>query len=352
MRTQNIFWLLLFLMFTWISCEKLDTSLPDTHGAKESVESNAACYTVEDVIDGEIADYFKENSEETLSGVWIQGYIVGYASASTVASATFSAGDKATNILLADNPFETDYNRCVPVQLSTSTKANKDVRNALNLSSHADVLGKKVQIYGNLAKYMSAIGLKNTTKYSFLEDDFDYEAYHEEQNQHQDTPTEESQTEDENEEKEDNGNEEGQQDSEEDLNNFDPLEDKVWSVSEIRGIFTDWFIANGAEKVFNCYVKGYIVGYIGKNNLKQTSFSVEAPVETNIVIAETPNETDYNKCIAVQLRTGSSYIGTRQALNLKNHPENLHRCVTVFGSIEKYMGALGVTYTRNYAFSE
>ena len=353
------------------SCEKLDTSLPaEKEGGEEAV--GAEFYTVEDVISGEVADYFDENGEEALPGVWIQGYIVGYASASTVSSAKFQAGDKATNILLADSPFETDYKRCVPVQLSTSTNANKEVRNALNLKSHAENLRKKVRIYGNLETYMAVIGMKNSTKYQFLVDDFDYANYQKETETQEDgteDPTENSPN-DEEEENDENGNGEngggneenggengengGGNGGEETPDDFDPLAVETWSVADIRGILTQWFAEKRAEAILGCKVKGYIVGYVRKNGqkLSQTSFSVEAPVETNIVIADTPDETDYNKCIAVQLSTGNTYLPTRQALNLKDHPENLHRCVTVLGTIEKYMGALGVKKTRDYLFDE
>ncbi len=133
-----------------------------------------------------------------------------------------------------------------------------------------------------------------------------------------------------------------------------PLSIDTYTVSYIRHELTDFFTTENIVSISNCSVKGYIVGYVrkNKNNISQTSFELTSPVENNIVLADHPDEKDYNNCIAVQLSTGSNYINTRDALNLKTNPDNLGKSVIVHGSIEKFMGVLGVKNARDYHFTD
>ncbi len=356
---------ILLIFATICACEKLDTSMPEQNAAvnepnSDTTVTHPTSYSVDDILNGEIVDAFYANADTSFAKVWLSGYIVGYVNGTKLSSATFEAGDKMTNILLADSPLETDFENCIPVQLSTSTAANKQVRKALNLSNHPDNLKKKVEIYGDLIYYMSAIGMKNVTKYMFLPDDFDYNNTPKEpdindenkedngDNNEQTNKDDKEDKEDNNKDKEDNGNGENTDD-----NNTDSLAIDTFTVSYMRHELTDYFNEN--DTIFkNRLVKGYIVGYVrkNKNTISQTSFKLVLPSETNIVLADSPEEKDYNNCIAVQLTTGSTYIQAREALNLKDHPENFHRCVIVEGSIQKYMGALGVKNTKGYTFLE
>ena len=65
---------------------------------------------------------------------------------------------------------------------------------------------------------------------------------------------------------------------------------------------------------------------------------------TNIFIAATADETDYNKCLPVQLPAGA----IRAALNLQANPGNLGMVVTLNGSLEKYFGLPGVKTVTEY----
>lgn len=102
------------------------------------------------------------------------------------------------------------------------------------------------------------------------------------------------------------------------------------------------------------WVTGYIVGWIDvdiSNVMKEETFkrNVPATVATNIVMAPTPDETDWEKCISVQLPSGP----VRSALNLKDHPENLGVQVTVLGTTgEKYCSVYGVRSVSDYAFGD
>ncbi|GEM_PF-1396502 len=102
------------------------------------------------------------------------------------------------------------------------------------------------------------------------------------------------------------------------------------------------------------HVRGYIVGFIPKNkrSLTHTRFSTANAVESNIVIADSPDEIDPSQCIAIELPNSSqANKDTRQALNLATHPENLHRQVIIFGNItHSYMGTYGLKNASAYFF--
>lgn len=95
------------------------------------------------------------------SGVWVQGYIVGWIDGMTMSTgAQFSVpATSQTNLLLADNPTATSVDECIPVQLPTS------IRGALNLQDNPGNLGKKLALKGNITKYFGTNGVKEATEY-------------------------------------------------------------------------------------------------------------------------------------------------------------------------------------------
>ena len=96
------------------------------------------------------------------TGVYVKGYIVGYVEGQVYTEgAHFSAtGDNVstTNVLLAGSPSETSAANCIPVQLPKG-----EIRDKLNLSQNAGNLGKEVLLYGDITKYFSVPGFKNTS---------------------------------------------------------------------------------------------------------------------------------------------------------------------------------------------
>lgn len=114
------------------------------------------------------------------------------------------------------------------------------------------------------------------------------------------------------------------------------------------GSMGQYILANETEQA-DCWVVGYIVGYIKGTAYANTIFGT-GDVESNIVIASIPDETDPYNIVPIQLSTGSTYAPTRSALNLSLHPENLFRKVAVFGKICPYMRTAGMKNTRNYKF--
>ena len=108
--------------------------------------------------------------------------------------------------------------------------------------------------------------------------------------------------------------------------------------------------AQGAEfnNVKNIYVKGYIVGWVeGQVLADGAHFNANATVKTNILIADTANETDLSKCMPVQLPNND----VRSGMNLQEHPEFYGKAVILYGELAKYFGAAGVK-TVTYAESD
>ena len=94
------------------------------------------------------------------------------------------------------------------------------------------------------------------------------------------------------------------------------------------------------------WVSGYIVGYIPDKKLEEAVFTVPATSNANILIATTPDEKDYKKCVPVQLPSAQSAL--RAALNLQSNPGNLGKVCSVYGNLIKYFLVAGVKETSNY----
>lgn len=224
---------------------------------------------------------------------WITGYIVGWVEGMTLAEGAhfdLTGTVSQTNILVAATPEETDYTKCVPVQLPTGT-----VRSSLNLATNPGNLGKQVSLYGSLEKYFGSAGMKTVTEFVLGE-----------------------------------GGSQGGGDTPNPPSGGDGTEAKPYTVSQVQGGATGTGVWTG----------GYIVGWVeGMTLAEGAHFDLTGTVsQTNILLAATPNETDFNKCIPVQLPSGS----VRSGLNLSANPGNLGKYVILQGSLEKYFGAAGV----------
>lgn len=92
-------------------------------------------------------------------------------------------------------------------------------------------------------------------------------------------------------------------------------------------------------------VTGYIVGTSAKGTTIKLNLGTENAAESNLVIADNPNETDSNKCIVIELKDGSDI---RKALNLVSNPEVLGKKVNITGQIQKYFGKGGIKNATAY----
>lgn len=93
-------------------------------------------------------------------------------------------------------------------------------------------------------------------------------------------------------------------------------------------------------------VKGYIVGSI-VNSSPVLGEGTHAP--SNLLLADSPYETDRSKMLPVQLVNGTA---VRNGLNLPSHPENLGKLITVTGSLEAYFSTPGMRAPTTFTFEE
>lgn len=94
-------------------------------------------------------------------------------------------------------------------------------------------------------------------------------------------------------------------------------------------------------------VAGYIVGYVTGRTMSAAVFGAEGAVASNLVIADTPGETDPQRCAPVQLESGTEI---REVLNLADNPENLGAYVLFYGYKNKYFGTAGIKSLEDYEF--
>ena len=101
-------------------------------------------------------------------------------------------------------------------------------------------------------------------------------------------------------------------------------------------------VAQAKNASGNNYVKGYIVGYVdGMTLASGATFAVPSNAETEILLADSPDETNPDNAFPVQLPTGA----IRDALELSAHPDYLKQEVLLYGSLEKYFGVQGMKST-------
>ncbi len=99
------------------------------------------------------------------------------------------------------------------------------------------------------------------------------------------------------------------------------------------------------------WVKGYIVGSMptggSSTTLAGTSFGLADAAATNLVLGPTPDCTDPNKCIGIQLSTS-----IRGALALANVPGNLGKTLAIKGDVMKYCGGPGIKNGNEYVLGD
>ena len=91
-------------------------------------------------------------------------------------------------------------------------------------------------------------------------------------------------------------------------------------------------------------MEGYIVGYT-QSSSKYTKDPAKFD-DTNVAIADSPNETNPDKIMPVQLPKGD----VRTAVNVKDHPENIGKKVSLTGTLELYFSNPGLKSVTAYKF--
>ncbi|WDF04725.1 5'-nucleotidase C-terminal domain-containing protein [Shouchella hunanensis] len=93
-------------------------------------------------------------------------------------------------------------------------------------------------------------------------------------------------------------------------------------------------------------VKGYIVGSIVN---QRPVIGEGTHAVSNLLLADSPNETDRSKMLPVQLVSGTA---VRNGLNLESNPTNLGKAVRITGSLEAYFSTPGMRAPSTFEWIE
>jgi hypothetical protein len=280
---------------------------------------------------------------------WVEGVIVGAVDGTTVKRTVFgTAGLIESNIVLAPTADETDYQRCLPVQLSGSTKALKEVRNALNLALNPDNLGFTVFVKGEISNYLGTIGVKNANDWYFYLGD---EPDDPDPDSPSDTPVDPDD--------DDPVDPSISDDEDVSFNSLDEYLDVYGSeenpipvnhLLEGKCLWTLIYAPEGRKTIPSAWVEGYIVGYISGKSMKKSIFSTDEAETNNIILAAAPGVTEYARCIPVKLYGGPAGSNdVARQLNLQEHPELYKKKVRIAGRVDEYMRVMGLMDVYQFA---
>ena len=139
------------------------------NGTLETVQKEAYIYSInggggnggsEETATSKENPYSVAEAQGASGNNYVRGYIVGYVDGQAFESGVrFEVPTEAqTEILLADDPDEVDPSKVYPVQLPSG-----DIRNALELSAHPELLKQEVLLFGSIETYFSVKGMKSTS---------------------------------------------------------------------------------------------------------------------------------------------------------------------------------------------
>lgn len=160
---------LLFAAITFIfaACSNVDDPKPNENdngngGNEQNDGTKTKPYSIQEIISMNP----QSTTEAVKSGVWMKGYIVGYYNNENKTLETTAPFTKDENIMMAADPNETNMSKCVCVQVPFG-----DVRDALGLATKPENIKKEIMIYGDVMKYNTYPGIKNTIGYWFIQED-------------------------------------------------------------------------------------------------------------------------------------------------------------------------------------
>lgn len=232
------------------------------------------------------------------SDIWMSGYIVGYYN--DYAAHFETAGAVKTNILMSDNPQASDASQCVSVQLPVGS-----VRDALNIADTPGLLGMMVSVNGDVMKYNTLPGIKNTKAYEIG-------------GEVPDNPTPGPGT----------GTGAG--------NGSESSPYNCASIISLNPSSTTDAVKS------NVWAEGYVVGYYENYG---PHFEVSTTQRANILLSDNVNASEASQCICIQLVANTA---ARNALNLVDNPSVLGKKVQVYGDVMKYNTLPGIKNTSNY----
>lgn len=144
-------------------------NITNYNGTLETVQKGAYIYSInggggnggsEEIATSKENPYSVADAQSASGSNYVRGYIVGYIDGMSLESgARFEVPTEAqTEILLADDPDEVDPSKVYPVQLPSG-----DIRNALELSAHPELLKQEVLLFGSIERYFNVPGMKSTS---------------------------------------------------------------------------------------------------------------------------------------------------------------------------------------------
>lgn len=102
-------------------------------------------------------------------------------------------------------------------------------------------------------------------------------------------------------------------------------------------------------------IVGYIVGYIKGTSLNESNATFGLPAEapnTNMLLADKKDETNYLNCLPVSLPTKTTYEDIRGELNLYDNPHLLGQRIVIEGELVSYFRTIGMKKMEYYALLE
>lgn len=91
------------------------------------------------------------------------------------------------------------------------------------------------------------------------------------------------------------------------------------------------------------WTAGYVVGYV-EGSLKNAVFGAEGAVQSNILIADSPGETEVEACLPVELNTDKLHSG----ISLCYNPDSLGRYIVLQASVQSYFRVAGLRKVKQY----
>lgn len=99
-------------------------------------------------------------------------------------------------------------------------------------------------------------------------------------------------------------------------------------------------------------IAGYIVGYVRGTSLSESNAVFAIPAEapnTNMLLADRKDETDYRRCFPVSLPAKTKYEDLRGELNLFDNPHLFRRRIVIEGEVVAYFRTMGMKKVEYYA---
>lgn len=255
------------------------------------------------------------NSTSDATGVWVEGYVVGYVADMTwPGTAVFgtTATEGSTNytngtncILSSEAPANASSSNSVPCGLSTTG----DVRATLGISKNPSIYGQKVKVKGDITKYFGTRAVKNVTEYDI------------------------------------NGSGGGSGD--------DPNPPSGDGDGSLEKPFSIEYVSNSTADATGVWIEGYVAGYVPAMTWSEAVFGTTATEGST-------NYTNATNCILSSASASSANLNNsvpcglsntgdvRATLGISKNPSIYGKKVKVKGDITKYFGIRGIKNVTEY----